>query len=147
MTYGNIYVARIAMGANDGQTVKAFLEAESYDGPSLILAYAHCIAHGIKNFADGHGLGFEQQKKAVECGHWPLYRFDPRLLREGKNPLQIDSKAPTMAYKDWALGEQRFQALAKKDPAASEKLVGQGAWEAALRWKIYEQMAGLEVKV
>ncbi|MHC4328779.1 MAG: pyruvate:ferredoxin (flavodoxin) oxidoreductase, partial [Planctomycetota bacterium] len=90
MTYGNIYVAKVAMGANTNHTVKAFVEAESYPGPSLIIAYAHCIAHGINMTA-----GYEEQKKAVACGHWPLYRFDPQLRAQGKNPLQLDSKAPT----------------------------------------------------
>ncbi len=146
MTYGNIYVAKVAMGANDAQVVKAFLEAEAYDGPSLIIAYAHCIAHGIRGMGDGHGLGFAEQKKAVESGHFPLYRFDPRLIHEGKNPLQLDSKTATIAYKDWAFGETRFQVLAKKDPAVAEKFAEQAAWEEALRWKIYEQMSKLEFK-
>ncbi len=89
MTYGNVYVAEVAMGANDRQTVNAFLEAESYDGPSLIIAYSHCIAHGI-NMAKG----LDQQKLAVDSGYWPLYRFDPRLKEDGKNPFQLDSRAP-----------------------------------------------------
>ncbi|MDR3212148.1 MAG: pyruvate:ferredoxin (flavodoxin) oxidoreductase [Planctomycetota bacterium] len=147
MTYGNIYVAKVAMGANDAQVVKAFIEAEAYDGPSLIIAYAHCIAHGIRGMADGLGLGFAEQKKAVESGHFPLYRFDPRLIKEGKNPLQIDSKAPSISYKDWAMGETRFQVLAKKDPAQAEKYAGEAAWEESLRWKIYQQMAELQFKV
>ncbi|MDR1519187.1 MAG: pyruvate:ferredoxin (flavodoxin) oxidoreductase [Planctomycetota bacterium] len=141
MTYGTIYVAKVAMGYNDAQTVKAILEAETYDGPSLIIAYSHCIAHGIRGMADGLGLGFAEQRKAVESGHFPLYRFDPRLIREGANPLQLDSKSPTVAYKDWAMGENRFQVLAKKNPAAAEKFAEQAAWEEKLRWSIYEQMS------
>ncbi len=144
MTYGNIYVAKVAMGANDAQTVKAFLDAESYDGPSIIIAYSHCIAHGIRGMADGLGLGFAEQKKAVESGHFPLFRFDPRMLREGKNPLQLDSKSPTISLKDFALGETRFQALQKKDPATAEKLLTEAAWEEAMRWKLYEQMAQMK---
>ncbi|MCD8138278.1 MAG: pyruvate:ferredoxin (flavodoxin) oxidoreductase [Planctomycetaceae bacterium] len=144
MTYGNIYVAKVAMGANDAQVVKAFQEAEAYDGPSLIIAYSHCIAHGIRGMADGLGLGFAEQKKAVESGHFPLYRFNPDLIKEGKNPLQLDSKSPTMAYKDWAMGETRFQTLAKRDPEMAEKYAHQAAWEESLRWKIYEQMSKME---
>ncbi|MDR3077567.1 MAG: pyruvate:ferredoxin (flavodoxin) oxidoreductase, partial [Planctomycetota bacterium] len=141
MTYGTIYVAKVAMGYNDAQVVKAMLEAESYDGPSLIIAYSHCIAHGIRGMADGLGLGFAEQKKAVESGHFPLYRFDPRLLREEKNPLQLDSKAPSIAYKDWAMGENRFQVLAKKDPAVAEKFAEEAAREEGLRWRIHEQIS------
>ncbi|MDR1745247.1 MAG: pyruvate:ferredoxin (flavodoxin) oxidoreductase [Planctomycetota bacterium] len=141
MTYGNIYVAKVAMGANDAQTVKAFIEAEAYDGPSIIIAYSHCIAHGIRGMADGLGLGFAEQKRAVDSGHFPIFRFNPDLIKEGKNPLQLDSKAPTMAYKDWAMGETRFQTLAKRDPAIAEKFATQAAWEESLRWKIYEQMS------
>ncbi|MDR1534397.1 MAG: pyruvate:ferredoxin (flavodoxin) oxidoreductase [Planctomycetota bacterium] len=141
MTYGTIYVAKVAIGYSDAQVVKALLEAENYDGPSLIIAYAHCIAHGIRGMADGLGLGFAEQKKAVESGHFPLYRFDPRLAREGRNPLQLDSKPPSLAYKDWAMGENRFQVLAKKDPAVAEKFAEQAAREEGLRWRIYEQMA------
>ena len=145
MTYGNIYVAKVALGANDAQTVKAFLEAEAYDGPSLIIAYSHCIAHGIKGMADGFGLGFAEQKRAVESGHFPLYRFDPRLIREGKNPLQLDSKAPTLAYRDWAMGETRFSSLAKRSPDAAEKFAAEAAREESLRWSVYEQMARLKI--
>ncbi len=93
MSYGTVYVAQVAMGATDAQTVRAFVEAESYDGPSLIIAYSHCIAHGINM-----RTGFDQQKAAVACGAWPLYRYDPRLAEQGKNPLQLDSKAPTIPF-------------------------------------------------
>ncbi|MFC1607402.1 thiamine pyrophosphate-dependent enzyme, partial [Candidatus Latescibacterota bacterium] len=117
MTYGNVYVAKIAMGANPNQTVKAFAEAGSYDGVSLIIAYSHCIAHGI-NMTSGLG----EQKKAVQSGHWPLYRFDPRLADQGKNPLQMDSKAPTMSFADYAYGENRYLVLKKSNPEQAEKL-------------------------
>ncbi|MHC4790047.1 MAG: pyruvate:ferredoxin (flavodoxin) oxidoreductase, partial [Planctomycetota bacterium] len=100
MTYGNIYVARVAMGANPNQTVKAFIEAEAYPGPSLIIAYSHCIAHGINMTK-----GYEEQKKAVACGYWPLYRFDPQLKDQGNNPLQLDSKAPTLDLEEYIYGE------------------------------------------
>ncbi len=144
MTYGNIYVAKVALGANDAQTIKAFLEAEAYDGPSIIIAYSHCIAHGIRGMADGFGMGFAEQKKAVESGHFPIYRFNPDLIQEGKNPLQLDSKVPSISYTDWAMGETRFQTLAKRDPAVAEKFATQAAWEEALRWRIYEQMAQMD---
>ncbi|MHC4373931.1 MAG: pyruvate:ferredoxin (flavodoxin) oxidoreductase, partial [Planctomycetota bacterium] len=118
MSYGGIYVASIAIGANPNQAVKAIAEAESYDGPSLILSYTHCIAHGI-NMA----TGLNEQKKAVACGHWPLYRFDPRLAGTGKNPLQMDSKAPTMDFAEFALGQNRFRSLTKSKPEVAEKLI------------------------
>ena len=94
MAYGYVYVARVAMGANDQQTLKAFLEAEAYEGPSLIIAYSHCIAHGIDM-----RKGLEQQKAAVDCGFWPLYRYNPAHVDEGKNPLTIDSRDPTFRWK------------------------------------------------
>jgi pyruvate-ferredoxin/flavodoxin oxidoreductase len=96
--------------------------------------------------ADGLGLGFAEQKKAVESGHFPLYRFDPRLIEEGKNPLQLDSRTPTMAYKDWAMGETRFSALQKREPEVAEKFAQQAAREESLRWKIYGQMAKMDFK-
>ncbi|MBN1796253.1 MAG: pyruvate:ferredoxin (flavodoxin) oxidoreductase, partial [Sedimentisphaerales bacterium] len=100
MTYGNIYVAKIAIGANQNQAVKAFAEAESYPGPSLIIAYSHCIAHGINMT-----MGYQEQQKAVDSGHWPLYRFDPRLKEQGKNPLQLDCKAPSLDLQEYLYGE------------------------------------------
>ncbi|HWI60747.1 MAG TPA: pyruvate:ferredoxin (flavodoxin) oxidoreductase, partial [Symbiobacteriaceae bacterium] len=102
MSYGNVYVAQIAMGANDAQTIKAIMAAEAYDGPSIIIAYSHCIAHGIDM-----AKGFEQQKLAVSSGHWPLYRFDPRLQAEGKNPLQLEYKGPQIPLKDYVYNETR----------------------------------------
>ncbi|MCJ7739321.1 MAG: pyruvate:ferredoxin (flavodoxin) oxidoreductase, partial [Anaerolineae bacterium] len=111
MTYGSVYVARISLGANPNQTVKAFIEAESYDGPSIIIAYTHCIAHGI-NMTEG----LNYQKMAVESGAWPLFRYDPRLKAAGKKPLILDSKAPTLPLEDYMYSENRFSMLKKADP-------------------------------
>ncbi|MFH0911544.1 MAG: pyruvate:ferredoxin (flavodoxin) oxidoreductase [Planctomycetota bacterium] len=139
MTYGNIYVAKVAMGASDAQCIKAFQEAESYDGPSLVIAYSHCIAHGI-NMTEA----MNEQKKAVACGHWPIYRFDPRLSQAGKNPLQLDCKAPTLSFKDYAYGETRFKMLVKSDPEAAARLLELGQSDVARSWKLYEQLARLD---
>ncbi len=144
MSYGNVYVGKVAMGANDAQTVKTFLEAESYPGPSLIIAYAHCIAHGFQ-LADGAGEGMEEQKKAVACGHWPLLRFDPRLIAEGKNPLQVDSKEPTIAYADWALGETRFRTLKQRDPETADRLLAEGDREVKRRFQLYQDLAAIHL--
>lgn len=138
MTYGNIYVAKVAMGANANHTVKAFVEAESYPGPSLILAYAQCIAHGINMTT-----GYDEQKKAVSCGHWPLYRFDPRLKAEGKNPLQLDSKPPTTSFEDYAYGENRYRTLKQAKPEVAAKLMKLSANDAAERYALMEQLANL----
>ncbi len=139
MTYGNIYVAKVAMGANTNHTVKAFVEAESYPGPSLIIAYAHCIAHGINMTA-----GYEEQKKAVACGHWPLYRFDPQLRAQGKNPLQLDSKAPTAKFEDYAYGENRYRTLKQAKPEVAADLMKLSAADAAQRYALMEQLANLK---
>ena len=136
MSYGNIYVAQISMGANDAQTVKAFVEAESYDGPSLIIAYAHCIAQGI-NMAAGMG----QQKLAVASGAWPLYRFDPRLAAEGKNPLQLDSKEPSITFEEYAYTETRFKMLTKSNPEMAKKLAKQANANIKSKWHLIKQMA------
>jgi len=138
MTYGNIYVAKVAMGANTNQTVKAFAEAEAYPGPSLIIAYAHCIAHGI-NMTQGH----QEQKKAVACGHWPLYRFDPRLTEQGKNPLQLDSKAPTLDFEEYAYGENRYRTLKQSKPEAAAKLIKLASNDAVKRYALMQQLANL----
>jgi pyruvate-ferredoxin/flavodoxin oxidoreductase len=139
MTYGNIYVARVAIGANPGQTVKAFVEAEAYPGPSLIIAYAHCIAHGIDMTA-----GYGEQKKAVECGHWPLCRFNPKLKDQGKNPLQLDSKAPTLSFEEYAYGEIRYRTLQQSKPQAAAELLKLAASDAAQRYALMEQLAKLK---
>jgi pyruvate-ferredoxin/flavodoxin oxidoreductase len=138
MTYGGIYVASIAIGANPNQAVKAFVEAESYDGPSLILSYTHCIAHGIDM-----AKGYEEQKKAVACGHWPLYRFDPRLAEQGKNPLQMDSKAPTMDLKEFIYSQNRFRSLTKSKPEIAEKLLELARKDTARKVSLYKQLADL----
>ncbi len=136
MTYGNIYVAQIAMGANDGQCVKAFVEAESYDGPSLIMAYSHCIMHGINMTT-----AFDQQKAAVASGAWLLYRYDPRLTEQGKNPLQLDSKAPTMPLKDYAYNETRYTMLTKSKPDEAARLIELAQQDVDRRWQMYQQLA------
>ena len=138
MTYGNIYVAQVAMGANPNQVVKAFVEAENYPGPSLILAYSHCIAHGINMTC-----GYDEQKKAVDCGHWPLYRFDPRLKEQGKNPLQLESKAPTLDFEEYILGENRYRSLQKAKPEVAEKLFGLAKNDALQRYALLEQLSKL----
>ena len=136
MAYGNVYVARVAMGANDAQTIKAFVEAEAYDGPSLIIAYSHCIAHGYDM-----RLGLDQQKKAVQSGYWPLYRYSPTAAAEGKNPLTLDSKAPAMPLEKYIYNETRYRMLTQSDPAEAERLLKMAQEDVNKRWKQYEQMA------
>ncbi len=135
-TYGDVYVAQIAMGANDTQTVRAILEAEAYDGPSLIIAYSHCIAHGINMTK-----GMEQQKLAVQTGYWLLYRFDPRLKEEEKNPLQLDSRAPKLPLSDYILNETRYRMLMQSNPASAEKLFAEAQEAVNEHWHKYEQLA------
>ncbi len=134
--YGYVYVAQVAMGANDAQTVKAFIEAESYDGPSLIIAYSHCIAHGIDM-----ARGMDQQKLAVQTGYWPLYRHDPRLKDEGKNPLQLDSKSPTAQLRDYIMNEARYRMLFQSNPEAAERFLTESQKVVMERWHAYEQLA------
>jgi pyruvate-ferredoxin/flavodoxin oxidoreductase len=136
MNYGNVYVAQIAMGGSDVQTVRAFLEAESYDGPSLIIAYSHCIAHSIDM-----AKGMQQQKLAVESAYWPLYRFDPRLKAEGRIPLQLDSGAPKIPLQTYAYNEGRYRMLQQSDPATAEHLMSEAQQALEARWHKYEQMA------
>ncbi|NLH17751.1 MAG: pyruvate:ferredoxin (flavodoxin) oxidoreductase [Phycisphaerae bacterium] len=139
MSYGGIYVAKVAIGANPNQTVRAFAEAEAYKGPSLIIAYSHCIAHGI---AMENGLN--EQKKAVACGHWPLYRFDPRLIEAGKNPLQMDSKAPTLDFAEYAYGENRYRTLKQSKPEVAAALMEQARKDVQWKASLMEKLAGLE---
>jgi pyruvate-ferredoxin/flavodoxin oxidoreductase len=139
IVYGNIYVAEVAMGANTNQTVRAFVEAEAYPGPSLIIAYTQCINHGIDMTT-----GYEEQKKAVACGHWPLYRFDPRLKEQGKNPLQLDSKPPTMKFEEYAYNENRYRSLKQSKPEAAEQLMKLANADAAHRYSLMEQLAKLQ---
>ncbi len=139
MTYGNVYVAQVAMGANDQQTVRAFLEAESYDGPSLIIAYSHCAMHGINMRA-----GFDQQQLAVDSGAWILYRYDPRRAAQGLNPLQLDSKAPKVPLRDYVYNETRFKMLVQSNPERAEKLLELAQKDVMARWRMYEQMAAFD---
>ena len=139
MRYGNVYVAQIAMGANDTHTVKAFLEAEAHSGPSLIIAYSQCIAHGIDM-----AKGMHQQKLAVESGHWPLYRFDPKLANEGKNPFQLDSHDPKIPLQDYIYTEGRYRMLRQSDPEAAKFLLKQAQESVDHRWRQYTQMAEMK---
>ena len=139
MIYGNVYVAKVAMGANDAHTIKAFLEAEAYEGPSLIIAYSHCIAHGI-NMAKG----LEQQKLAVDSGHWPLFRYNPNNLLEGKNPLKLDSKEPKIRLQDYIYTETRYKMLTKSHPEEAKILLKLAQEDVLKRWKLYEQMASFD---
>jgi pyruvate-ferredoxin/flavodoxin oxidoreductase len=141
MSYGQVYVAQVAMGASDTQVLKAFHEAESYDGPSLIIAYSHCIAHGIDM-----SKGLEQQKFATESGYWPLYRFDPRLRDEGKNPFQLDSEEPKMPVKEYMYRENRFRMLTQSKPDIAEKLAIMAQDNVNERWQMYAQMAKQEAE-
>ncbi len=141
MSYGYVYVARIAMGANDQQTLRAFLEADAYEGPSLIIAYSHCIAHGIDM-----RKGLDQQKLAVNSGIWPMYRYNPMLALEGKNPLIIDSKDPTVDVQEYAYNETRYRMLVQADEARAEMLMQQAREDARKRWELYKQMASIQYK-
>jgi pyruvate-ferredoxin/flavodoxin oxidoreductase len=136
MSYGSVYVAKVAFGSNDMQTVKAFLEAEAYDGPSIIIAYSHCIAHGYDLV---HGL--DQQKAAVQCGYWPLLRYNPDLVKQGKNPLQLDSRAPTLSLDKYIYNETRYSMLARSHPAEAKQLYELAQADVAKRWKLYEHLA------
>jgi len=137
MAYGHVYVASVAMGANDAQTVRAFVEAESYPGPSLIIAYSHCIAHGIDM-----SKGLQQQKLAADSGAVLLYRYDPRLAADGKNPLQIDSKEPTIPLSDFIYTETRYRMLQQSAPEAAARLLADAQEDVRGRWRRYQEMAG-----
>ena len=134
--YGNVYVAQVAMGANDTQTVKAFLEAEAHKGPSLIIAYSQCIAHGIDM-----AKGMHQQKLAVESGHWPLYRYVPQLAEQDKNPFQLDSNDPKIPLKDYIYTEGRYRMLQQSDPDAAKALLEQSEKLVQRRWQQYKKLA------
>ena len=138
MSYGYVYVASVAMGANKNQLLKALREAESYPGPSLIIAYAPCINHGIKA---GMGKSQEEEKRAVESGYWPLYRYDPRLASEGKNPFQLDYQPPNGTIHEFLMGEVRYAALVQSFPEEAAKLHKQLEESAANRYKAYKNMA------
>jgi pyruvate-ferredoxin/flavodoxin oxidoreductase len=138
MAYGYVYVARIAMGAGDQQTLNAFMEADAYDGPSIILAYSHCIAHGYDL-----RMGLEQQKLAVQSGAWPLYRYNPALIAAGQNPLSIDSKEPTIPVSKYAYNESRYRMLLQTDETRAELLMKLAQKDAKSRWDLYRQMAAM----
>jgi pyruvate-ferredoxin/flavodoxin oxidoreductase len=140
MTYGSVYVARVAMGADDAQTLRAFREAESFEGTSLIIAYCPCVAHG---YDLAHGA--EQQKAAVQSGYWPLLRYDPRRLREGKNPLQLDSKAPTLPLEKYVYNETRYTMLAQARPEEARVLLEEAREDVRRRWQTYQHLAALPV--
>ena len=135
MNYGTAYVAKVAMGGNDSHTIKAFMEAESFDGPSIIIAYSHCIAHGYDMV-----YGLDQQKAAVQSGYWPLFRYDPRLAVDGKNPFQLDSRPPSIKLKDYVYNETRYTMLAKSNPEEAHRLLELAQKDVLDRWKIYEHM-------
>ncbi|MFM7364197.1 MAG: pyruvate:ferredoxin (flavodoxin) oxidoreductase [Cuspidothrix sp.] len=136
MTYGNVYVASVALGARDEHTLKAFLEAEAFDGPSLIIAYSHCIAHGIDMTT-----GLQQQKALVDSGRWLLYRYNPALQNEGKNPLQLDMKAPSESVEKSMYQENRFKMLTKSKPEIAKQLLEQAQAEVNARWEMYQYLA------
>ncbi|MBI5085046.1 MAG: pyruvate:ferredoxin (flavodoxin) oxidoreductase [Acidobacteria bacterium] len=138
VAYGNCYVARVAMGSSDMQTVKAFLEAEKWDGPAIIIAYSHCIAHGYDM-----RYGLEQQKLAVQTGHWPMFRFNPALAAEGKNPFVLDCKAPSLPLDKYIYNETRYTMLVHSRPDDARRLLAEAQADVMNRWRIYEQMAAM----
>lgn len=135
-TYGNIYVAQVAFGANPVQTVRAFAEAESYKGPSIVIAYSTCIAQGIDM-----SKGVEEQKRAVACGHWPLFRFDPRLEQEGKSPFIIDSSEPTITFEEYAYHENRYRALRAANPELAAELMKFAEKDVKRRWQYLKHLS------
>ena len=138
VSYGSVYVARVAMGSSDTHTVKAFQEAEAHDGPSLIIAYSHCIAHGYDM-----SMGLEQQKKAVLSGYWPLMRYNPALRLEGKNPFQLDSKAPSIPLKQYAYQEARYTMLVRSDPEAARELLKIAQDDVERQWRVYSNRSAM----
>jgi pyruvate-ferredoxin/flavodoxin oxidoreductase len=142
VSYGNVYVAQIAMGSNPAQTLRAFREAESYEGPSLILAYSHCIAHGINMTTS-----MTHQKDIVQSGLWPLYRYDPREAHAGKHPFHLDCRRPTKPFKEVAMQEGRFAMLMRSDPQHAEVLFDMAQKDIDDQWHYYEQMAGVEREI
>ena len=136
MSYGNVYVARVAFGANPQQTLLAMREAEAYNGPSLILAYSHCIAHGY-DLKDG----LDQQHKAVASAHWPLLRYNPVLRKKNQNPFVLDSPRPTIRLKDYTYNELRYKVLSITNPEEADKLMKLAQEQVNLKWKTYEELA------
>jgi pyruvate-ferredoxin/flavodoxin oxidoreductase len=138
VSYGSVYVARVAMGGNDMQTVKAFQEAEAYNGPAIIIAYSHCIAHGFDL-----AYGNEQQKNAVLSGYWPLMRYNPALREEGKNPFQLDSRAPSIPLKEYSYHEARYTMLARSHPETAKKLLQEAQDDVERAWRVYSGRAAM----
>jgi pyruvate-ferredoxin/flavodoxin oxidoreductase len=136
MNYGNVYVAQVAMGANDTQTLRAFIEAEAYEGPSLIIAYSHCIAHGINM-----GTALQNQKAAAQSGHWMLYRYNPEKTEAGENPLTLDSRKPRIPMKDYMYMENRYKMLTKSNPKVAKELLAEAQADADARWEKYNHLA------
>jgi pyruvate-ferredoxin/flavodoxin oxidoreductase len=139
MAYGNVYVAQVALGGNPLQTIRALREAESYSGPSLVIAYSHCIAHGIDM-----SKSMRHQRDAVTCGYWPLYRYDPRVAGEAARPFHLDSHRPKGRFEDFAMQEARFALLVRADPDRSSHLLKLAQDDIDERWHLYEQMQGVE---
>ncbi len=138
VSYGSVYVAQVALGGNDSHVVKAFQEAEAHDGPSIIIAYSSCIAHGYDLV---HGL--EQQKLAVQSGYWPLMRYNPDLREEGKNPFQLDSKAPSIRLKEYAYREARYTMLARSNPELAAELLKEAQDDVERQWRVYSARAAM----
>ena len=141
ITYASVYVARVAMGANDSQVIKAFQEAEAFDGPSIIVAYTHCISHGYNMIN-----GLNQQKLAVQSGYWPLLRYNPIMAKDGKNPLQLDSKAPSIPLEDYIYNENRYKMLTRNMPEEAKKLLKEAQEGVNERWKMYQHLASISEK-
>ena len=142
MSYGHVYVAQISHGASPMQVIRAFKEAESFEGPSIVIAYAPCIEHGIKG---GLTNSFAQAKLATECGYWPTFRFDPRREDEGKNPFIIDSKQPVWdKYQDYLLSESRYSQLAQINPDHAQELLDKNLTDAKKRWAMYKRYAAMD---
>jgi pyruvate-ferredoxin/flavodoxin oxidoreductase len=137
--YGDVYVAQVAMGADNAQTVKAIAEANSWTGPSLVIAYSHCIAHGIDM-----GQGMQQQKLAADSGYWPLWRYDPRHAGAGEHPFHLDSRKPKLPLSAFTEREARFAMLARAHPEEAARLAELAQHDVDERWHVYEQLAELE---
>jgi pyruvate-ferredoxin/flavodoxin oxidoreductase len=138
VSYGSVYVAKVALGGNDSHVAKAFQEAEAHDGPSIIIAYSSCIAHGYDLV---HGL--EQQKLAVQSGYWPLMRYNPGLREEGKNPFQLDSKAPAIRLKEYTYREARYTMLARSNPDLAAELLVEAQDDVERQWRVYSARAAM----
>ena len=138
MSYGNVYVAQVAIGADKNQVVKAMLEAEAHDGPSIIIAYSTCISHGLKK---GMGFSVRNMDEAVKAGYWHLYRFNPALKEQGKNPFTLDSKEPTESFRDFLMGQVRYSAIAKQFPDVAEELFNLAEEYSKERYENYKRLA------